>query len=241
LALELADSPYGYPTIGSTMVCRADAYAVVAGMTRRAAGEDFYFLQKLQKTGGIDVITATTVYPSPRASERVPFGTGAAVARGLREGGGERRVYNPESYRIIGAWLAAVTDCGRDADELLEIAESIRAPLRRFLERHRFGEVWPRLRRNASSPEQLRAQFHRWFDGFRTLRLIHHLRDDGLADRPLYEALEEIAIWAGEVDLPNEVRAAAKDPKARIEVLGSLRRIQRQRWADSLCESESEG
>jgi len=234
LGLKLANSPYAFPTIGSTMVCRGDAYAAVSGMNRRRAAEDFYFLQELQKTGGVEVLTSTRVYPSARASERVPFGTGMAVVRGLGGGGGVRRVYHPTSYRIIGDWLAvAAVGLDGSADALLVIAESSSCELARYLRANRFEEVWPRLRRNASSTAQLRAQFHRWFDGFRTLRLIHHLRDNGYPDQPLYEALEEIVEWAGGDGIRDKLRAANEDHAARVQVLEALRELQRRRYSDS--------
>ncbi|MDT8318711.1 MAG: glycosyltransferase, partial [bacterium] len=37
--LRFANSPYAFQTIGSTMVCRADAYAAVGGMNRKRGGE----------------------------------------------------------------------------------------------------------------------------------------------------------------------------------------------------------
>jgi len=83
LGLRWAGSPYAFPSIGSTIVCRAEAYVAVSGMNRRRGGEDFYFLQQLAKTGGVGFINTTTVRPSGRPSSRVPFGTGAYVRQFL--------------------------------------------------------------------------------------------------------------------------------------------------------------
>jgi hypothetical protein len=57
-------------------------------MNRRMAGEDFYFIQKLLPAGGFFNLNQTTVYPSPRSSARVPFGTGVTIQR-LTEGKNE--------------------------------------------------------------------------------------------------------------------------------------------------------
>ena len=81
LGLQYARSPYAFHSIGSTIVTTADGYLAVRGMNRREAGEDFYFLNKLAKTGPIRQIRETVVYPSARISRRVPFGTGAAVEK----------------------------------------------------------------------------------------------------------------------------------------------------------------
>ena len=83
LHLSWAGSPYSYHTIGSTMGCTAAAYAAVSGMNRRQAGEDFYYLQQLAKTGAVDRVEGTLVQPSSRASHRAPFGTGRWVQRYL--------------------------------------------------------------------------------------------------------------------------------------------------------------
>ena len=80
IGLSYAGSPYAFHAIGSTIACTAEAYVGVRGMNRRTAAEDFYFLNKLAKIGKIGTVTNTTVFPSARISERVPFGTGRADA-----------------------------------------------------------------------------------------------------------------------------------------------------------------
>jgi hypothetical protein len=79
-ALRYAGFPHAYHTIGSSMAARADPYFKQGGMNKRKAGEDFYFLHKIIPLGGFGEINDTRVIPSPRASHRVPFGTGRAPA-----------------------------------------------------------------------------------------------------------------------------------------------------------------
>ena len=79
--LRWAASPYGFHSVGSALVVRADAYAQVRGFPRRAGGEDFYLLNKLAKIGEVLAPTAPVIELDARASTRVPFGTGPAVAR----------------------------------------------------------------------------------------------------------------------------------------------------------------
>jgi hypothetical protein len=50
-------------------------------MSRRQAGEDFYFIQKVAMQGRYGECRTTRVHPSPRPSDRVPFGTGPDIAR----------------------------------------------------------------------------------------------------------------------------------------------------------------
>jgi hypothetical protein len=85
-ALRFAGFPNSYQTVGSSLGVRAIDYLKAGGMNRRQAGEDFYFIQKLVAAGGFFNLNSTTVYPSPRVSGRVPFGTGAAVGKMVTSG-----------------------------------------------------------------------------------------------------------------------------------------------------------
>ncbi len=195
LGLELAGSPYAFHTVGSAMACRASAYVASGGMNRRLAGEDFYFLQQIHKTSGVASLTGTVVFPSPRSSHRVPFGTGRAVGDMLNEGEGRLLFYQPELFAIVGEWLACVADnLEADAAGLLESAARIAPVLHGFLEQAGFRGAWANLKKNSRGAAQLRGAFHGWFDAFRTMRLIHEMSDRGypriapeLAVAPLLE------------------------------------------------------
>ncbi|MBN1926587.1 MAG: glycosyltransferase, partial [Prolixibacteraceae bacterium] len=84
-ALEYSGFPHAIYTLGSCFVVKAGAYVAQGGMNRRKAGEDFYFLHKLVPLGEIIEIKSTTVHPSARISNRVPFGTGPALKK-IQEG-----------------------------------------------------------------------------------------------------------------------------------------------------------
>ncbi len=196
LGLRYARSPYAFHTIGSAMACTAQAYAAISGMNQRQAGEDFYFLQQLAKTGPVDDITTTTVHPSGRASWRVPFGTGQRVNRYLNGEHDEYAVYNPEIYRVLHDWLVAVAgNLDASPDQLLAKARAIAPELESFLVANDFANAWASLQKNAPNPAQLHAQFHRWFDGFKTLKLIHRLRDNGYPQTDLFEAIATLLTW----------------------------------------------
>ena len=79
--LAYSGFPYVFHTVGSAIAVKALPYVKAGGMNRRQAGEDFYFIQKLVPAGGYFNLNSTTVYPSPRASSRVPFGTGASIGK----------------------------------------------------------------------------------------------------------------------------------------------------------------
>ncbi|MFP6584892.1 MAG: hypothetical protein VCD00_20325 [Candidatus Hydrogenedentota bacterium] len=224
LGLRFASSPYAFHTIGSTIVCTPEAYAAVSGMNRKAAGEDFYFLQQLAKTGSITRITDTTVYPSPRVSWRVPFGTGKRVGRFLDGEDDEWKVYNPESYRILKEWLETVTNSlDKDGEFLTEQSRNIALELANFMENTSFKKSWRNLKQHASNEAQLLKQFHGYFDGFQTLKLLHHLRDSGFPDIDTFEALKVFSSRAKfELNIASDVR---DNLDAQIDVLRQLREI----------------
>ncbi len=80
-AVKYSGYPYAFHAIGSAIAFRASAYLKAGGMNRKQAGEDFYFIQKLIPQGGFFALNSTTVHPSPRTSDRVPFGTGAVISK----------------------------------------------------------------------------------------------------------------------------------------------------------------
>jgi hypothetical protein len=146
-------------------------------MNRRLAGEDFYFLQQVHKTSGVEPLAGTVVYPSPRSSHRVPFGTGRAVGDMLVEGEQRLLFYQPEVFTIVGEWLACVAEYSdRDAASLLDYAVGISRVLREYLDAAGFRKSWENLQRN-SRRNSILPVFHEWFDAFRTMRLIHVLSD----------------------------------------------------------------
>lgn len=176
LGLELAGSPYAFHTVGSAMACTASAYARMGGMNRRAAGEDFYFLQQLHRTAGIEQVRGTTVHPASRPSHRVPFGTGRAIGRTLAGDNTAIAFYHPECFAQLGEWLRLVGEnLQSEGDVLLATAMDVSPHLADYLKKEDFSTAWAGLLRNNRNGKTLFAAFHGWFDGLRTMKLIHHL------------------------------------------------------------------
>jgi glycosyltransferase involved in cell wall biosynthesis len=176
LGLQYARSPYAFHSIGSTIVTTADSYLAVRGMNRRAAGEDFYFLNKLAKMGPIRQISETVIYPSARISRRVPFGTGAAVDKIVSRASSGHGFYDPRIFIILKEWIALMEQSfNRSENEILQDAKIIDPGLASFLILRGFLSVWPRIRANLRDEKTWKRQFHNWFDGFETLKLINEL------------------------------------------------------------------
>ena len=163
--LRTAGSPYAFYSVGSAFAVRAESYLRCGGMRVRTGGEDFYFLQAAAKTGKIGEIVESLVFPSPRPSERVPFGTGPAVRKLLA--GGELEEIDEAAFAVLKQLLER--DPATFPDGLPEA-------VRPFFELENFAGAWASIRKN-TPPEKWRGAFHCYFDGLKTLRLLHFLRD----------------------------------------------------------------
>jgi hypothetical protein len=229
--LRFAGSPYAFHTIGSTLAVHATAYARVRGFPKRLAAEDFYLLNKLAKVGTIRSLHGEPIRLSARASKRTPFGTGRALerARGRERDPAPLRVYHPDVFSDLGAWLQALralAEAGDAADPADLLAKQIGAWPSANAERLRAhldaGGAWAAARIGAKrcrTPATRAKHLHGGFDAFRTLKLIHALRAGGLESIPLREALSEAAFVTARDGAPlEEVReqlAGAEREQAR--------------------------
>lgn len=192
LCLRFAGSPYAFHTIGSTMICDVESYIKVEGMNKQKAAEDFYFLEKLAKNVSIGEIRNAVVYPSSRGSWRVPFGTGQRVNRFLSHVQNEYLLYNFDSFLVLKIWLQLFLSNNFSAEEFLVEADKVHPRLSAFLIEQKFEKAWSEISRTAKTDEQLKRQKNTWFDGFKTLKLIHYLRDNGFPPQPMFASLNRL-------------------------------------------------
>jgi len=190
--LHWANSPYAFHAMGSTIVVHALCYAQVRGVPVRQAGEDFYLLGKLSKLRPVARLLGAPIRLRSRRSARVPFGTGAATAKLTR--GDAVELYHPDCFaavRDVTRMLQRVSESpcasGHPWSEAgsAEPVPSVRA----FLESQGALRVWQRLCAHAPTPTARLRHFHEWFDGFRTLKLMHHVRDYAAPLLPWQEAI----------------------------------------------------
>jgi hypothetical protein len=225
IGLSFAGSPYAFHSIGSTMACTAQAYLDVRGMNRRRAAEDFHFLNKLAKLGKIGSIENTTVFPSSRMSARVPFGTGRSMRRFLGGEADEYRLYHSQIFVILRQWLAEMeADPDKDSESILAAAQKIHPVLKGYLTLSRFTIDWPLIRRNCSDAEHLRRQFHVWFDGLKTLRLVHHLSRSVFPPVSISEGLKDLLDRMGQsIPWLARIPSGCPAPDLQFRILEELR------------------
>jgi glycosyltransferase involved in cell wall biosynthesis len=224
IGLSYAGSPYAFHAIGSTIACTATAYVGVRGMNRRNAAEDFHFLNKLAKIGRIGTVTKTTVFPSARISERVPFGTGARMLRFMTGGMDEYRLYDPRIFVILRDWLKGIeARPDRDCEAILAEARHIHRGLEDYLHMCRFTDDWRMIRNNCDDPRQLRRQFHVWFDGLKTLRLVNHLSRSAFPLVSLFDGLAQLIDLIGSPFPITEFAGRLPEIDDRYNILVALR------------------
>lgn len=170
-SLKYSNLPYSFHTIGSAFALTASAYARQGGMNRRKAGEDFYFINKLIKGEIFGEINDTKVMPSPRVSNRVPFGTGRAILEGLNTKKDLSLTYDFQSFEVIYSWIIRIETKDFKYGNFPEI-----------LKAYLGEEIWIKhhtmMLNNTNSHKSYLKLFYNIFDAFWMLKFIHYLRDN---------------------------------------------------------------
>jgi hypothetical protein len=173
-AVRYTGHPNAFYTVGSAFAVRSNSYCRQGGMNIRQAGEDFYFLQKFFDLGNFTDLVKTTVFPSPRPSSRVPFGTGKAIVK-LLESGFPLQSYNPAIFDILKEFFAEVPQFYQ------QISSSGEADLLQFhpclldfLNDNGFHDELMNIFKNSGSISAFTKRFYRYFNMFRILKFAKH-------------------------------------------------------------------
>lgn len=183
-AQRYAGFPHAFHTVGSSMAVRCDAYQQQGGMNRRQAGEDFYFLHKFTSSPHFSELHSTCVIPSPRPSDRVPFGTGRAVNELLRNSQGYL-TYSLQTFEDLGVLFDAIPkiyDAG-SMDDLL-LPDSIQS----FFRETDGWRAVEEARANTAGEAAFRQRFFRWFNAFTVMKFAHFARDHCYPNVPVEQA-----------------------------------------------------
>ncbi|GAB4397148.1 MAG: hypothetical protein OHK0053_12970 [Microscillaceae bacterium] len=204
-ALRWAGYPYAFHTVGSSMAVRADVYARSGGMNRRKAGEDFYFLHKIAPLGAHYALCHTAVYPSPRVSHRVPFGTGKAQEKWLRQKQTPLSTYSGAIFKDLRKWLSQIKKLYL-ANETQFEAQYGHWPegIRQFFPMDKFCGIHREIRQKSSTETIYFKHLFARLDGFQMLKMVHFLRDKVYGEEPIEEAAFALARQLGYSDRASE-------------------------------------
>ena len=192
-ALDFAGFPNSIYTIGSAFAVRAGAYVKQGGMNRRQAGEDFYFLHKLTKLGQLTEITDAFVYPSGRVSDRVPFGTGAAMTKWMNFTEDLALTYNFAAFLDLKQMFDMVDGFYKvNSTRYPEILSSLPATVQEYLNDISFKEKLAEINRNSATPESFRKRFFQVFDAFQVLKFLNMVHERHYQRQNLPEAIGQL-------------------------------------------------
>ncbi len=184
-ALKFCGFPFAFHTIGSSMAVKSKAYQKQGGMNKRKAGEDFYFLQKMMALGNFSELNTTSIYPSPRISDRVPFGTGRAMQNYLSD---EQKNYTTYAIQSFLDLKKLVENLDTLYLKQIDLPESVLA----YLKTISFNENLKKIRQNSTSAAHFKQLFFNWFNAFKVLKFVHFARDNYYPDVSVFEAANEL-------------------------------------------------
>ena len=178
-SLKFTGFPYVYHTVGSSIAVRAEAYMKAGGMSRKQAGEDFYFVQKVIPSGGYFYLNDVVVRPSPRLSDRVPFGTGPAL-KGILAGNNNLFTYNPDAFIRARELFRNVEKFYRAGDKTLSrIIDILDNDMATFLEMNGWRQKVEEINRNTSNPDSFKKRFFSWFNMFKMVKYLNWIHREG--------------------------------------------------------------
>lgn len=219
-ALRYTGSLFAFHTIGSCMAVRSGVYLEQGGMNKRQAGEDFYFLQKIMALGGFTNLAATTVFPSPRVSDRVPFGTGRAVSDFLKTG--RLSTYPLKAFLDLKKLFMHLPALFRTRDfTASNLTDVLPESVRTFLVARNLAAVLHEIRRNTASEMAFQKRFFRWFDGFEVMKFLHHARDHFYGAPAIEEEAKRLCRQLS-VRMPSRAQYSIRDLLAYFRELDRL-------------------
>ncbi len=156
--------PYNFTALGSAISFPLWAYRKIGGITPMKSGEDFYFLQKLAKTGKIINYNKEKVYPAARFSDRVYFGTGPAMIKGNNGDWDSYPIYHNTLFNNIKETYSLLPELYH---------KDIQLPLSSFIaEQFKDDKWWVALRNNYKTEEQFVKACIVKIDGLRILQYL---------------------------------------------------------------------
>ncbi|GHV72635.1 hypothetical protein FACS1894201_03040 [Bacteroidia bacterium] len=161
-------SPYAFTALGSAMAVKVDAYRRIGGISPKKSGEDFYFLQQLAKTGIVENRNAITVYPATRLSNRVFFGTGPALIKGVQDCWDSYPIYAPKLWDEISQLYAVFPQLQTTTLMDTTICETMQA----FAKTIFTDDLLAKWRKTAKTTAQFVKFCHEKFDALRVLQYL---------------------------------------------------------------------
>jgi hypothetical protein len=190
--------PYVHHTVGSSMAVKALPYVRAGGMNRRMAGEDFYFIQKLVSAGGYFNLNQTTVYPSPRSSFRVPFGTGVAISKLSSAGDDLLKTYNLGAFKELKKFFGMSEEIFKcQPEELGTFHSSLPPGIKQFVGREEWSARILEIKNNTNGLRSFEKRFFSWFNMFRIVKYLNSVHDTLFSREPVTRSASSLLYEIG--------------------------------------------
>jgi hypothetical protein len=191
--LRIAHFPFAFHTLGSSFAVKAKAYAMQGGMNKRKAGEDFYFLHKIIPLGNYVELNNTRVIPSPRTSDRVPFGTGAAVTKIIESNQSQYLTFNPKIFDELRTFFDGFDSLFKTHYSSIENwLNTIHPSLKRFLLQNNFKDVIEEINANCSKIDTFNKRIFTWFNGLLVLQYLNEAHVSDFEKIPITSASKKL-------------------------------------------------
>jgi glycosyltransferase involved in cell wall biosynthesis len=192
-ALQFTNFPNSIYTIGSAFAVTAESYVKCGGMSRRQAGEDFYFLQNLVQLGTVGEINTTRVFPSARLSDRVPFGTGAAIQKWMEGTEDLTKTYNFQAFIDLKIFFDTNELLFKtDEESYLKIISGMPESIRHFLVKYNFWNELDDLNKNCSTLKSFKIRFFHKFNAFKVLKFMNFAHENFYEKADLKEQISRL-------------------------------------------------
>ena len=169
--------------------------------------------------GNIHTINSTTVFPSPRLSDRVPFGTGKAINDFLKTEKNNYYTYNPKTFVDLGLFIEKVPTLNKEKVPV-SIINELPLSIQNYLDNIHFQDHLSKIKKNCSSESQFVKSFYNWFNGFIALKYVHFARDNYYQDIEILDAVNWILNELTEHQLP------VRNKRKALKYMRSLDRLQ---------------
>ena len=168
-----AGSPYGYVSMGSTIICNVSSYIACRGMSIKKATEDFYFLQSLAKYTKIKQVEECLVFPSSRAEERVYLGTGYRINEFRKLGKFENLVFSDSTFQLLKQLISIFE---KSYNKPLDVVmNKLDEKSCNFINSKKLSKIWSQINLNAKNEVQFKLFFHQWFDALMIMQFLKKL------------------------------------------------------------------
>ena len=153
-------TPFVFTALGSAMAFPVWAYKKIGGVCAKPSGEDFYLLQKLRKIGPVYTGCKTHAWPQARLSDRVGFGTGPALIKGLSGDWSSYPFYSQDTWDAVAKTVALFPDL---------FTRDIVTPMT-------VQTYWQSMRKHYATQAHFVRACHEHLDGLRILQYLksHH-------------------------------------------------------------------